>query len=103
MERRDWAYAADGARIPISVVYRQGIEMPAPTLLYGYGAYEICEDPRFSIARLSLLDRGWCSSSPMSAVAAKWAGCGTSTASYCERRTPSPTSSRWRGIWWTRA
>ena len=31
---------------------------PAPTLLYGYGAYESCEDPRFSIARLSLLDRG---------------------------------------------
>jgi oligopeptidase B len=27
-------------------------------LLYGYGAYESCEDPRFSIARLSLLDRG---------------------------------------------
>ncbi|CKP50331.1 protease II PtrBb [Mycobacterium tuberculosis] len=27
-------------------------------MIYGYGAYEICEDPRFSIARLSLLDRG---------------------------------------------
>jgi oligopeptidase B len=58
VERRDWAIADDGARVPISLVYRKGIEQPAPTLLYGYGAYESCEDPRFSIARLSLLDRG---------------------------------------------
>jgi oligopeptidase B len=58
VERRDWAYAADGTRIPVSVVHRAGIEFPAPALLYGYGAYEMCEDPQFSVARLSLLDRG---------------------------------------------
>jgi oligopeptidase B len=58
VERRDWAVAADGTRIPISLTYRKGIEFPAPTVLYGYGAYESSEDPRFSIARLSLLDRG---------------------------------------------
>ena len=29
-----------------------------PLLLYGYGSYEISMDPCFSIARLSLLDRG---------------------------------------------
>jgi oligopeptidase B len=58
VERRDWAYGADGSRIPVSVVHRVDVEFPAPALLYGYGAYEICEDPRFSIARLSLLDRG---------------------------------------------
>ncbi|MBS4727627.1 S9 family peptidase [Mycobacterium sp. SM1] len=57
-ERREWARAKDGTRIPVSIVHRTGIAFPAPTLLYGYGAYEICEDPRFSIARLSLLDRG---------------------------------------------
>ncbi|OBF16235.1 S9 family peptidase [Mycobacterium sp. ACS4331] len=57
-ERRDWATAPDGVKIPVSLVYRKGIEFPAPTLIYGYGAYEACEDPRFSIARLSLLDRG---------------------------------------------
>ena len=57
-ESREWAVAADGARVPISVVRRNGVTGPAPTLLYGYGAYESCEDPRFSIARLSLLDRG---------------------------------------------
>ncbi|QLL06920.1 S9 family peptidase [Mycobacterium vicinigordonae] len=58
VERRDWAIAADGARIPVSIVHRADIEFPAPALIYGYGAYEMCEDPRFSIARLSLLDRG---------------------------------------------
>jgi oligopeptidase B len=58
VERRDWAVAEDGARVPISIVHRAGLELPAGALLYGYGAYEACEDPRFSIARLSLLDRG---------------------------------------------
>ncbi|MGB2920885.1 MAG: S9 family peptidase [Mycobacterium sp.] len=58
VERRDWAVAHDGARVPISIIHRAGLQYPAPVLLYGYGAYESCEDPRFSIARLSLLDRG---------------------------------------------
>ena len=58
LERRDWAVAEDGTRIPISLMYRKDAEFPAPTVLYGYGAYESSEDPRFSIARLSLLDRG---------------------------------------------
>ena len=58
VERRDWAVAADGARIPISIIHRAGLPLPAPAVLYGYGAYETCEDPYFSFARLSLVDRG---------------------------------------------
>lgn len=58
VERREWAQADDGTRIPVSIVHRADIQFPAPALLYGYGAYEICTDPSFSIARLSLLDRG---------------------------------------------
>jgi oligopeptidase B len=58
VERREWAVAPDGTRVPLSVIHRSDLELPAPALLYGYGAYELCEDPRFSIARLSLLDRG---------------------------------------------
>jgi oligopeptidase B len=34
-------------------------EGPHPAVLYGYGAYEAAMDPSFSIARLSLLDRGF--------------------------------------------
>jgi oligopeptidase B len=53
-----WAEAGDGARVPVSVVHRRDISLPAPCLLYGYGAYEISIDPSFSHHRLSLLDRG---------------------------------------------
>jgi oligopeptidase B len=58
---REWATAADGTRIPISVVKRRDTprDGSAPCVLYGYGAYEASMDPWFSIARLSLLDRGY--------------------------------------------
>ncbi|MFC7529381.1 S9 family peptidase [Actinoplanes sp. GCM10030250] len=57
---REWATAADGTRVPISLVARKGVvrDGSAPALLYGYGSYEHSIDPYFSIARLSLLDRG---------------------------------------------
>lgn len=55
---REWATADDGTRIPMSLVRRKGVPVPGPALLYGYGSYEIPIDPWFSIARLSLLDRG---------------------------------------------
>ena len=60
-QRREWAVADDGERIPISLVYRNDLvdlSTPTPTLLYGYGAYELSSDPVFGIPRLSLLDRG---------------------------------------------
>ena len=55
------ATASDGTQIPMSVVHRADCELDgtAPALLYGYGSYEISSDPTFSIARLSLLDRGF--------------------------------------------
>jgi oligopeptidase B len=58
---REWATAEDGTKIPISIVCRKGAprDGSAPFLLYGYGSYEISTDPSFSIARLSLLDRGF--------------------------------------------
>ncbi len=55
---RQWAMAPDGTEIPISVVHRRDIVLPAPCVLNGYGAYEISIDPSFSHHRLSLLDRG---------------------------------------------
>ncbi|MET8162228.1 S9 family peptidase [Sphaerisporangium sp. NPDC005289] len=56
---RGWATADDGTRIPVSIVMKKGTERPAPTVLYGYGSYETSIDPSFSVARLSLLDRGF--------------------------------------------
>lgn len=65
-QRREWALAEDGTRIPISLVWRKdkvrlgstAPAEPAPLVLYGYGAYEFSIDPYFSVPRLSLLDRG---------------------------------------------
>ena len=63
-EHRLWAPTEDGVRVPISIVCRRGAHgtddepTPIPVLLYGYGAYETSIDPYFSVARLSLLDRG---------------------------------------------
>src|SRR5712664_1835665 len=58
---RQWAIAPDGVRVPISIVYRRGLEHHGanPALLNGYGAYELSSDPMFDPARLSLLDRGF--------------------------------------------
>jgi oligopeptidase B len=60
-QRREWATAPDGTLVPISLIHRREVRADgtAPGLLYGYGAYEICIDPYFSVARLSLLDRGF--------------------------------------------
>ena len=54
---RIMATATDGTQIPISIVYKQGIERQ-PILLTGYGAYGVSYPPSFSSSRLSLLDRG---------------------------------------------
>ncbi|MGB2720481.1 MAG: S9 family peptidase [Rhodococcus sp. (in: high G+C Gram-positive bacteria)] len=59
VQHREWATAPDGTQVPLSVIRRKDVpDGPAPTLLYGYGSYEASMDPSFSVARLSLLDRG---------------------------------------------
>ncbi|WME23084.1 S9 family peptidase [Brachybacterium sp. GU-2] len=60
VERREWARAADGTAIPLSVVARREVaaDGTAPGYLYGYGSYEVSVDPSFVPTRLSLLDRG---------------------------------------------
>jgi len=59
--KRVWATAGDGTKIPISMVYRKGMEKNGnnPLLLYGYGSYGATIDPSFSTTRLTLLDRGF--------------------------------------------
>jgi len=55
------AAAPDGTPVPVTLAYRRGArpDGTAPCLLYGYGAYESCEWPEFSVATASLLDRGF--------------------------------------------
>lgn len=59
--KRVWATANDGTKIPMSVVYKKGIERNGtnPLLLYAYGSYGHTIDPYFSYGRLSLLNRGF--------------------------------------------
>jgi oligopeptidase B len=55
------ARASDGADIPISILYRKGLQKDGqnPLLLYGYGSYGVSIDAAFSSPRLSLVDRGF--------------------------------------------
>jgi oligopeptidase B len=59
--QRITAPAPDGTQIPVTVAYRAGLPLDgtAPCLLYGYGAYESCAWPEFSLPVASLLDRGY--------------------------------------------
>ncbi|AWK05279.1 oligopeptidase B [Flavobacterium crocinum] len=61
IEERVWATARDGIKVPISMVYKKGLEKNGknPLLLYAYGSYGITMDTYFSSTRLSLLDRGF--------------------------------------------
>jgi oligopeptidase B len=54
------ARARDGELIPVTLAYAAATQLDgtAPCLLYGYGAYEACSDPEFSVGLPSLLDRG---------------------------------------------
>ncbi|TNF50343.1 MAG: S9 family peptidase [Bacteroidetes bacterium] len=58
--KRIWATANDGSKIPISLIYKKGIDVKkAPCLLYGYGSYGYTLPDVFSATRISLIDRGF--------------------------------------------
>lgn len=61
ISERLFATAMDGTQIPISLVYRKGIDKNGnnPLLLYGYGSYGSIQEAAFSSNILSLLDRGF--------------------------------------------
>lgn len=58
---RIFAKAKDGKEIPISLVYKKGLQLDGnnPTILYSYGSYGYATDPYFSSIRLSYLNRGF--------------------------------------------
>jgi len=58
---RVYAPARDGVKVPVSLVYKKGLNKNAdnPLILYGYGSYGITVDSTFRSHRLSLLERGF--------------------------------------------
>lgn len=58
---RVWAPAADGVKVPVSLLYRKGLtrDGTAPLYQYAYGSYGASMDPSFRSSILSLVDRGF--------------------------------------------
>ena len=51
----------DGARVPMFLVHKRGLKLDGnnPTLLYGYGGFNITVAPEFNPLRLALLEQGF--------------------------------------------
>jgi oligopeptidase B len=58
---RVYAEAEDGAKIPMSLVYKKDfpIDGSRPAFLYGYGSYGACIDPSFVDRIFTFVDRGF--------------------------------------------
>lgn len=56
-----WATARDGVKVPISIMYKKGLNRDgsAPCYLTGYGSYGFSYDPYFNRDKISLVDRGF--------------------------------------------
>lgn len=58
--RQHFFVSADGTRVPMSVAHRRDLDLAggAPTLLYGYGGFNVSLTPAFSVANLAWMEMG---------------------------------------------
>jgi prolyl oligopeptidase len=58
--KRIFYTSKDGTRVPMFLVHRKGLKLDGtnPTLLFGYGGFNIVQSPTFSASRLALLEQG---------------------------------------------
>jgi prolyl oligopeptidase len=60
-ETRQLFYTSkDGTRVPMFITHKKGLRLNGknPTLLYGYGGFNVSVTPSFSVSRLILLENG---------------------------------------------
>ncbi|MGD0578714.1 MAG: prolyl oligopeptidase family serine peptidase, partial [Bryobacteraceae bacterium] len=60
-EKQVFYHSKDGTRVPMFLIHKKGLKLDGtnPTLLYGYGGFNITMNPAFSSTRLALLEQGF--------------------------------------------
>ncbi len=55
-----WYTSKDGTKVPMFISHKKGIKLDGknPTLLYGYGGFNISQQPQFAVTRALLMEMG---------------------------------------------
>ena len=55
-----WVEAEDGTSLPMTIAYKRGLQPDGtnPGWIYGYGSYEVSNDPYFAPRHITMLERG---------------------------------------------